>query len=788
MQNLNYKTFAGRLTSRIMLTVLTTMALIALIVLGLSFHAIKEETEGRYRGMMNLVSEKLGRILLHEEICARNVFDEVWDNLDSPEAVMRTLEKEIKLNNYTWGYYMAFEPGYFPQYEKWFEAYMSVHEKKARNIGSATHDYLTKDWYNRAKQEKNGFWTDPYQDEVGAFGIVCSFAMPLYDAHGRLAGICGSDMSLKWLMNELREIDDKSYSGGVLDFDFGDDYSFHTFIVTHDGTYIAHPDWNRVLKENVSSHVDDDGKSVVRDMLQMKRGQASLTIDGVPSVVYYAPLESVNWAMAVVVPRKAMWIPALLMIGLLLAVMVIGLVVVYLFCRSNIRQITRPLSALAQSADKVAEGNFDAPLPVIEHHDEVCMLRDSLAAMEHSLSQYMNDLKETTAQKASIERDLLIANRIQMGMLPKIPAKDERDDMLLYASLTPAKEVGGDLFDFHVRDEKLFFCIGDVSGKGVPASLFMAVTCSLFRNVSDRESMPDRIVASMNETIAEMNDSNMFVTLFVGVLDLPTGLLRYCNAGHEAPVLVGAGVGRMACDANVPVGLMSSWKFTMQETHIFTGTTIFLYTDGLTEAEDADYALFRRDRVLQVAAQALASQQYAPHQLIGQMTDAVHQFVGEAEQSDDLTMMAIQYTRQEPDVTYRKSIVLPNDIKEQPRLSEFVEEVCQTVGFSTNLTMKISLAIEEAVVNVMLYAYPTGTRGDISIEAVASDVRLKFTVIDSGKPFDPTTKDAPDVTLPYDERPVGGLGIHLVRTLMDSINYERVDGHNVLTVTKKLKQ
>ena len=288
--------------------------------------------------------------------------------------------------------------------------------------------------------------------------------------------------------------------------------------------------------------------------------------------------------------------------------------------------------------------------------------------------------------------------------------------------------------------------------------------------------------------MSEGNDSNMFVTLFLGVLDLPTGRLRYCNAGHDSPLLIGSNMGMLPCESNLPLGVMDDWKFVAQETLIDPNTTIFLYTDGLTEAEDADYALFRRDRVLQVAAQALASQQYAPHQLIGQMTDAVHQFVGEAEQSDDLTMMAIQYTRQEPDVTYRKSIVLPNDIKEQPRLSEFVEEVCQTVGFSTNLTMKINLAIEEAVVNVMLYAYPTGTRGDISIEAVASDVRLKFTVIDSGKPFDPTTKDAPDVTLPYDERPVGGLGIHLVRTLMDSINYERVDGHNVLTVTKKLKQ
>ncbi len=180
------------------------------------------------------------------------------------------------------------------------------------------------------------------------------------------------------------------------------------------------------------------------------------------------------------------------------------------------------------------------------------------------------------------------ASEIQMGMLPmKFPTKDDRDDVHLYASLTPAKEVGGDLFDFYFRDEKLFFCIGDVSGKGVPASLFMAVTRSAFRTVSAHESMPDRIVTQMNKTIADMNPSDMFVTLFVGVLDLSTGRLHYCNAGHDAPLLVGAGVGELPCDSNIPVGFMPSWEYSLQEAHILTGTTILLFTDGLTEAMNA---------------------------------------------------------------------------------------------------------------------------------------------------------------------------------------------------------
>lgn len=398
--------------------------------------------------------------------------------------------------------------------------------------------------------------------------------------------------------------------------------------------------------------------------------------------------------------------------------------------------------------------------------------------------QKYNDINE---KKAAIESELHIASAIQKGMLPKnFPTSSSRDDVQLHATLMPAKDVGGDLFDFYIRDEKLFFCIGDVSGKGVPASLVMAVTRAIFRTVSARESMPDRIMTTMNKTMAEINESNMFVTLFVGVLDLPTGRMRYCNAGHDAPLLVGVGVGTLPCDSNIPIGIMSSWKYTLQEKQVFPGTTIFLFTDGLTEAENASHEQFKMQRVNDVATQALSEQKQDPKQLISLLTNAVHQFVGDAEQSDDLTMMAIQYTKQQRDVRMSKSITLPNDTQEVPRLAAFVEEVCEAVGFNPAVTMQMNLALEEAVVNVMKYAYPIGMHGNVSIEAQANDVRLKFTIIDSGKPFDPTVKADVDTTLSAQERPIGGLGIHIIRQIMDSINYERLDGHNVLTLRKKL--
>ena len=231
---------------------------------------------------------------------------------------------------------------------------------------------------------------------------------------------------------------------------------------------------------------------------------------------------------------------------------------------------------------------------------------------------------------------------------------------------------------------------------------------------------------------------------------------------------------------------MPSWQYSMQETDIPQGTTLFLFTDGLTEAMDINYEQFQMDRVMEVAQQALAQRQLEPKQIISMMTEAVHQFVGDAEQSDDLTMMAIQYNKPQCTFKMQKSITLNNDIQEVPQLTDFVNEVCKSVELDKNTTSQITVAIEEAVVNVMNYAYPAGTQGKVKIEATANDERLKFTISDSGTPFDPTAQAEADITLPANKRSIGGLGIHIVRQTMDTVDYERTGDRNVLTLRKKL--
>jgi serine phosphatase RsbU (regulator of sigma subunit) len=270
-------------------------------------------------------------------------------------------------------------------------------------------------------------------------------------------------------------------------------------------------------------------------------------------------------------------------------------------------------------------------------------LRRRLLQMK-ALKQAYDQLEEVTTQKERIESELRIAHNIQMSMVPMV--FPEHDAFDVFASMTPAKEVGGDLYDFFVHGDRLFFCIGDVSGKGVPAALLMAETKSLFRAYASDGSMPDHIVSQINNNLSQNNGSQMFVTFFVGTLDLTSGLLRYCNAGHEDPVIVKEEARFLPVNRILPIGVIANTSYQMQEVVIEPHTTIFFYTDGLTEALNAEEKMFGEERILNEMNRAIQARELSPRPLIERMTGAVHNFVGNTEQSDDLTMLAINYLRQ----------------------------------------------------------------------------------------------------------------------------------------------
>lgn len=730
--------------------------------------------------------KKVDNILNHVKVATDNTDWLITRHLDAPDSMFvysrRILENNPDLN----GCSISFEPFYFKERGQYFSAYSMRRGDVIQTTqeGNDHYQYFSMDWYQLPKLLDRPCWTEPFvdinPDDITTPDMIISYCKPIKNSQNEFIGSISVDLSIEWLSQTISAV--KPYPNS------------YTIMIGKGGTFFVHPDTTKLFYQTIFTQTMLEPDTAITNlghaMQAGEEGYRTLNLYGEDSYVLYKPLGDTGWSVGLVCPTKDIFSGYYHLANTITGIVIVGLLLMLMVFSSIISKQLEPLEELAYQAESIASGRFDEELSDLDRNDEIGQLSQSFHNMQQSLVRQIEELKAVNEQKGRIEGELKIASDIQMAMLPKIfPPYPERNDLDVFGQLTPAKEVGGDLFDFYIRDEKLFFCIGDVSGKGVPASLYMVVTKALFRTVSGHEASPDRIVHALNEVLSRDNDSNMFVTLFVGVLDLPTGRLHYCNAGHDAPLLIGhTGAGMLPVDSNLPVGVMTGWKFSKQETMMDPDTTIFLYTDGLNEAENINHQQFDMSRVLEMARKLQQDNNFKPTVVVKEMTDAVHQFVGEAEQSDDLTMMALQYTKHQENVTYQRSLTLTNDLKRVPRLNTFIDEVCEANGFDMATTMQINLAIEEAVVNVMNYAYPEGTKGDITIEAKANKTEMSIIISDTGKPFDPTAKAEVDITLSAEDRSIGGLGIHLIRQIMDNINYERIDGHNVLTLMKKLNK
>lgn len=710
------------------------------------------------------------------------------------QTAKRLLEGIVATSNDITAATILYKENFFPEEGKYFAPTVAKDNKNNlsyHEIGGEKFNfyYLENDsnWVYTHKTNKP-YWSLPFV-AISTKRTMVSYSVPLHDKSGDIFAVLCASLDLAWVERVINE---------AKPYDFA-----KVSILSRDAKFIYHPIKKHIMTANAINiaKAQQNNKSVeiTNKMLQWQRGvdtmfapllSTDMEGDSIEYsqakqeklIIYYSPIERVKWSINYTIPyNKLMEHPIQMsknMLFILFAVLFTLAIVMYIVIRAQIW----PLKQLEKSARHIAKGNFDVKFPIIKTQDEIRHLRDSFSYMQTSLLQHIQQLQNTTASKAAIERELSIASNIQMAMIPKQnPPFPERNDIDICGLLTPAKQVGGDLFDYFIRDEKLFFCIGDVSGKGVPASIVMAVTTTLFHSIAAHEANPERIMTILNDTMTTNNEANMFVTLFIGVLDLPTGRLRFCNAGHNAPILIGHTKGFLPIEPNLPIGVMPGWEYKMQDTLIDPDTVIFVYTDGLTEATNEENKLFGEKRMMDSI-----KLNESPKSVLDKMTENVKQFVGQAEQSDDLTMLAIQYKKKLANIRMQKSITISNDVEKISHLSDFVENVCNEIDFDTAITMQMNLALEEAVANVVNYAYPKGIKGNINIEAKCSDERLKFIITDNGVPFDPTKKEDVDTTLSVEERPIGGLGIFLVRQLMDSINYERIDGKNVLTLIKKL--
>ena len=635
------KSFAKRLTWRIMLRMTIIMGIPMLVVFWLVFGMVTMGSVAISERILKGEKEEVRRITSDIYIASTNTAPIIEENIQNPDKVRDIINRMLRINPYMRSCGIYFVEGYYPQKGRLYAPYASRRDsiiKESQDASDQGNDYVKDQWFKDAIASKQGYWAKPFHDNDSAKTPLVSYLLPIRDKRDSTVAVMGVDLSLAWMNEKIQIVNPKNDSAA-----WEPKYNFYYYITDSTGTYVVHPDTKRMANEKIQ-HFKKNIKDEDIDSATINDSNGEhFILDDEKVIVCSQEVKYTGWTIAFVLPELIIDIIGYSIAGFSVIFLVLGLLVVYFFGRRSIKKSVKPLQQLAMTADEVAKGNFNTALPEVNTHDEIHQLRDSFAQMQLSLAQYVEDLRNATAMKAAIENEMKVAHDIQMSMLPKtFPPYPERTDLDIFGSVTPAKGVGGDLFDFYIRDEQLFFCIGDVSGKGVPASLFMAVTRSLFRNISQHVSEPSQIVNALNNAQSEGNDTNMFVTLFVGVLDLKTGNLRYCNAGHDAPLLMSSDVALLPCDCNLPIGVMGDFTFGQQEITLERNSTIFLFTDGLNEAENIQHAQFGDERIEEIAKSLVADGQLEPVQVIKHMADAVHTFVGEAEQSDDLTMLAIQ--------------------------------------------------------------------------------------------------------------------------------------------------
>ena len=616
--------------------VLFAMA-IFIIALGYMFSkslkTVRQEAINRASQLLENTVLSVNTLLLKVETATDNTECLVLSHLESPDSMFTYAQHIASTNPFLNGCSISFEPYYYKDRGKWFSAYagQSDGEIEIMQEGSERYDYFSMAWYLLPKLFDKPGWTEPYLDydpDDGSSNLQASYCKPLKDAQGHYVGTISVDVTLDQFVQTISSIKPYPHSYGIM--------------IGEGGSFLVHPDSTKQLYETIFTETLERPDTAVaalgHAMLRGEEGMRQLSIRGEDCYVFYRPVSETGWSVGIICPesdifsgydRMARRVEIHVILGLLLMLII--------FVRIVSRELN-PLKRLVYQTGTIAKGNFGQTLPEVNRIDEIGQLSQSFGVMQQSLVNYIRELKETTAKKASIENELKLASNIQMSMLPRVfPPFPERKDIDLFASMTPAKEVGGDLYNFYLNEECLYFAVGDVSGKGVPASLFMAQATRLFRTLAGEGFCPMDIATHMNSGLCEGNDTMMFVTMFIGLIHLDTGQFDFCNCGHNPPVLDDHFIEFK--HKNRPLGLFDDLPFMGESIDDIRGKKLLIYTDGLNEAMNTAHEQFGDERIIELLSD---NQTLTACQVVEKLKEAVERHRDGAEPNDDLTLLCLR--------------------------------------------------------------------------------------------------------------------------------------------------
>ncbi|MFH1691668.1 MAG: SpoIIE family protein phosphatase [Candidatus Omnitrophota bacterium] len=769
--------------------ILSSCTIIFLFIFGYNYlFAYKIITQGIRENAKNLTQltvAKIETVLLPMQKVPENIAYSLEYYSYDKEGLFGLLRSVIENNSEIYGSTIAFEPYAFEKEALYFAPYYykSKGEIKFRYLGGENYKYFEWDWYRIPKESKRAVWTEPYYDEGGGDIIMSTYSAPFYknvEGKKQFMGVITADVSLTWLEDIISDIKIGQTGYG--------------FLISKKGMLVTYPDKSFIMHKTIFDLLGSNS-AIGESMIKGKSGfmPTQCFLGSKKCWLAYMPLPSNGWSLGIVFPQDELMAGITQLNHIVFTIGAIGFLFLMVVIALLTRSITKPLRTLVQTTQDIASGNLEFVLPEAKSRDEVGRLTDSFIYMRGALKKYIKELTETVASKERMESELNIAHDIQMSIVPRVfPAFSDRTEFDIYAVLSPAKKVGGDYYDFFmIDDDRLCFVIADVSDKGVPAALFMAMTKSLIKATAGVISEPGKILAGANKQICQENDLGMFITVFCGVLNIKTGELTFVNAGHNPPLIIRGNkeVEFLVGAKSGAIGISEDKPFKQEKITLRPQDVLYMYTDGVTEAFNEKQEQFSEER-LKNEVTNLA--QDSVEEIVEATLDEVKSFAAGAPQSDDITVMALKFfadTRKSSShIKDGATVILRNEISEIPRL----KEACVIFGKKNHLGKQIieeaCLVLEEAVSNIIYYGYEDVKRHRIIVRIYLEEKDLILEISDDAKPFNPLQFKAPDIDKSFSEREIGGLGVHLIGRLADHAKYKRERNKNILTIRKKAKE
>jgi len=622
------------------------------------------------------------------------------------------------------------------------------------------YDYHNKNWYREiidvVERSNQVVWTRPYVDDSGSFSLMTTAGTGIFDENGKLVAITTADWEIDEVINTLNAIKPTKSSFMLLCVPDKD------YVISSTSRNISAGDSIKNISWDIYAHsVKFGSDKFIRFGKEMDNGW--LLSVHIPEKEIFEHVEKENTRFSILIALAS---------GLML------FIAYFLIARF----INAPIKQLTTDVAQIELGNLDTKINIFSQ-DEIGQLAKTFNKMTGDLKKSIEENFREREEKKRISTELIVATEIQASMLPNVfPPFPDRDEFDIYASMIPAMEVGGDFYDFFFIDkDNLVIVIADVSGKGIPAALFMVVAKTLIKNCSSCRN-PKDVFTSVNKKLCENNEACVFVTSFLGLYNIPSKKFTFVNAGHNPPLLKkkGGSFEYLRTQPCIVLAWLKDAKYEEEEITLEDGDILYLYTDGVTEAMDEEKTLFGEERLLNVINRYKES---PPQKLLHSIKREVDLFRGNAEQADDITMLALKIG--EPEISEPEEV---RELQVQARrenldeVSEFINREIQACGYSPDVKNEIGIAVEEIFINIANYAYQdNGGKVDICV-SVKDETTIKFE--DSGKPYNPLEQPDPDLKKPLADREIGGLGVFMVKKLMDTVKYSRENGKNILTITK----